>query len=246
MLKGQVAVVTGGSRGIGRTISLKLAENGADVAIVFAGNEKAAQETCELAKQYPVTLRAYRCDVSDFQATKELVKQILDDFGKIDILVNNAGITHDGPLATMAESAFDDVIRINLKGAFNMIKHCSSHFIRSRKGRIINISSVAGLTGNAGQINYSSAKAGIIGMTKTVAKELARRGITCNAIAPGFIDTDMTRGMNEKAKEAVLDFIPLKKAGSPENVADLAVFLSGSGSSYITGEVIRVDGGLCI
>lgn len=245
-MKGQIAVVTGGSRGIGRAIALAMAENGADVAVVYAGNEQAAQETCELAEKFSVRCKAYRCDVADFEATKELVKQIVDDFGRIDILVNNAGITRDGLVATMKESDFDAVIDTNLKGAFHMIRHCCHQFIRARSGRIINISSVAGLTGNAGQANYSSAKAGMIGLTKTVAKELAGRGITCNAIAPGFIDTDMTRGMNEKAREAVVAAIPMKRAGQPEDIAAAAVFLAGEGASYITGEVIRVDGGLCI
>lgn len=246
MLKGQVAVVTGGSRGIGRAIALRMAENGADVAVVYAGNEKAAEETCTLAEKLSVKCRAYRCDVSDFEATKACVDQILKDFGRIDILVNNAGITRDGSVATMKEQDFDDVISINLKGSYNMIRHCCRHFLHKRSGRIINMSSVAGLTGNAGQANYASAKAGLIGLTKTIAKELAGRGITCNAIAPGFIDTDMTQQMNEKARDYVVSEIPMKRAGKPEDVANLAVFLADEGSSYITGEVIRVDGGLCI
>lgn len=204
MLKGQTAVVTGGSRGIGRAITLKMAENGADVAVIYAGNEQAANETCTLAEKFSVKAKAYRCDVSVFQDTKDLVKQILADFGKIDILVNNAGITRDGLVISMTEADFDAVINTNLKGAFFMIKNCYQHFMRKRAGRIINISSVAGLAGNAGQANYSAAKAGIIGLTKTVAKELAGRGVTCNAIAPGFIDTDMTRKLGDKAKDAVL------------------------------------------
>lgn len=246
MLKGQVAVVTGGSRGIGRAIARKLAENGADVAILYAGNQKAAEETCTLLQGFSVRCGAYRCDVADFDATKKTVDEILKDFGKIDILVNNAGITRDGSIATMKEQDFDDVIRTNLKGSFHMIRNCCRHFLHQRSGRIINISSVAGLSGNVGQANYSSAKAGLIGLTKTVARELAGRGITCNAIAPGFIDTDMTREMNEKARDAVVASIPMKRAGKPEDVANLAAFLAGDGAAYITGEVIRVDGGLCI
>ena len=246
MLKGQVAVVTGGSRGIGRAVALKMAENGADVAVVYAGNGQAAEETCSLAEKFGVTCRAYRCDVSDFAETKKLVDTVLSDFGRIDILVNNAGITRDGLVATMKEQDFDDVIATNLKGAFNMTKHCYHHFLHKKSGRIVNISSVAGITGNPGQANYASAKAGLIGLTKTVAKELAGRGVTCNAIAPGIIDTDMTKNMNERAREAVVSAVPMKRAGRPEDVAELAVFLSGGGSSYITGEVIRVDGGLCI
>lgn len=245
-LNGQVAVVTGGSRGIGRAIALKLAENGADIAVVYAGNEQAARETCALAAEYAVKCKAYRCDVSDFNATKALIEEILKDFGKIDILVNNAGITRDGLAATMKEEDFDAVLDTNLKGAFHMIRHCYHHFLHRRTGRIINISSVAGLTGNAGQANYASAKAGLIGLTKTIAKELAGRGVTCNAIAPGFIDTEMTQKLGEKAKDAIVSSIPMKCAGRPEDVAGLAVFLAGENASYITGEVIRVDGGLCI
>ena len=246
MLKGQVAVVTVGSRGIGRAVALKMAENGADVAVVYAGNEQAAEETRSLAEKFQVKCRTYRCDVSDFSETKKLVDAILSDFGRIDILVNNAGITRDGLIATMKEQDFDDVIATNLKGAFNMTKHCYHHFLHRRSGRIVNISSVAGITGNPGQANYASAKAGLIGLTKTVAKELAGRGVTCNAIAPGIVDTDMTKSMNDKAREAVVSAVPMKRAGRPEDVAELAVFLAGEGSSYITGEVIRVDGGLCI
>lgn len=246
MLQGQVAIVTGGSRGIGRAIALKLAENGANVAVVYAGNEQAAQEVCALAGNFSVTARAYRCDVSNFEATKSVVDQILADFGRIDILVNNAGITRDGLVLSMKEQDFDAVVATNLKGAFHMIKHCYSHFMRKRAGRIINISSVAGLTGNAGQANYAAAKAGLIGLTKTVAKELAGRGVTCNAIAPGFIETDMTAAVNDKAREAILSSVPMKRAGRPEEIAELAAFLAGDGAQYITGEVIRVDGGLCI
>lgn len=246
MLKGQVAVITGGSRGIGRAVALKMAENGADVAVVYAGNEQAAEETRLLAEKSGIKCKTYRCDVSNFEETKELVETILSDFGRIDILVNNAGITRDGLIATMKEKDFDDVLATNLKGAFNMTKHCCRHFLHQRSGRIINVSSVAGLTGNASQANYASAKAGLIGLTKTVAKELAGRGVACNAIAPGIIDTDMTKNMNEKARDAVVSAVPMKRAGRPEDVAELAVFLAGEGSAYITGEVIRVDGGLCI
>ena len=246
MLKGQTAIITGGSRGIGRAIALKFAENGADVAIVYAGNDQAAAETCSLAEQHSVKCKAYRCNVANFEATKALVADIIQDFGRIDILVNDAGVTRDGLIATMKEQDFDDVVSINLKGTFNMIRNCCRPFLHQRSGKIINISSVAGITGNAGQANYSAAKAGIIGLTKATAKELAGRGITCNAIAPGFIDTDMTQKMTEKAREAVVGAIPLKRAGMPEDIADLAAFLAGVGASYITGEVIRVDGGLCI
>lgn len=246
MLKDQVAVVTGGSRGIGRAIAMKFAENGADVAVVYAGNEKAAEETCANLEKYSVKCKAYKCNVADFDATKAVVDEILNDFGKIDILVNNAGITCDGSIATMKEQDFDDVVSINLKGAFNMTRHCCRHFLHKKSGKIINISSIAGISGNVGQANYSSAKAGMIGLTKTAARELAGRGITCNAIAPGFIDTDMTQKMMEKAREAVVGSIPMKRAGKPDDVANLAAFLADDSASYITGEVIRVDGGLCI
>lgn len=244
MLKGKTALVTGGSRGIGGAIALNMAKNGADVAIVYAGNEAAARETCELLREQGIKAEMYRCDVSDFEKTKELVQAVIEEFGGVDILVNNAGIVRDGLLLSMKESDFDSVIDTNLKGAFNMIRHTYGHFMKKRGGRIINISSVAGITGNAGQANYASAKAGIIGLTKSVARELASRGVTCNAIAPGFIQTDMTGALADKVKEYALQAIPMKKMGSPEDVADLAVFLAGAG--YITGEVIRVDGGLCM
>lgn len=246
MLKGKTAIVTGGSRGIGRAIALKFAENGADVAVVYAGNSAAAEETCTAAEKYGVKCKAYQCNVADFEATKALTAEVLKDFGRIDILVNNAGVTRDGPVAMMKEQDFDTVVGVSLKGAFNMIRHCSRTFMRQRSGRIISLSSVAGLTGNPGQANYSAAKAGIVGLTKSAAKELAGRGVTCNAIAPGFIDTDMTKAMTDKAREAAVAAIPLKRTGSPEDIAALAAFLADDGASYITGEVIRVDGGLCI
>ena len=246
MLENKTALITGASRGIGRAIALKMAENGAGVAVIYAGNRESAEETCKFAEKFSVKAKAYRCDVADGEAVKACVKQVIEDFGGIDILVNNAGITRDGLVLKMSEEDFSAVIDTNLKGAFHMIKNCYSHFMRKRSGRIINISSVAGIAGNAGQANYASAKAGIIGLTKTVAKELAGRGVTCNAIAPGFIDTDMTKKLGDRAKESVLAAIPMKRPGKPEDVAGLAAFLAGDEASYITGEVIRVDGGLCI
>lgn len=245
MLKGKTAVVTGGSRGIGAAICEKLASLGADVAVIYAGNEAAAQAVCgKCAGEYGVKAAAYRCDVSDFEASKETVARIKADFGGVDILVNNAGINRDGLIARMRESDFDDVVNTNLKGAFNMIRHCSGIFIRARAGKIINISSVAGLMGNAGQANYAASKAGLIGLTKSVARELASRGVTCNAIAPGFIATDMTAGFDEG--NALVASIPLGRMGTPGDVAELAAFLAGSGSDYITGEVFRVDGGIAM
>lgn len=245
MLKGKTAVVTGASRGIGAAVSEKLASLGADVAVIYAGNEDAARSVCEsCAGRYGVKAVPYRCNVADFEETKETVARIKADFGGVDILVNNAGITRDGLIARMKEADFDAVLDVNLKGAFNMIRHCSGLFIRARAGKIINISSVAGLTGNAGQSNYAASKAGLVGLTKSVARELAGRGVTCNAIAPGFIATDMTAGIDEN--NALAASIPLGRMGTPQDVAELAAFLAGSGSDYITGEVFRVDGGLAM
>lgn len=245
MLKGKTAIITGGSRGIGKAIAVKFASLGADIAVIYAGNDAAAASVCETCtSQFGVKARAYCCDVSDFDAAKKAVAEIKAEFGTVDILVNNAGITRDGLIAVMKETDFDAVIGVNLKGAFNMIRHCSPVFIKNRGGKIINISSVVGLMGNAGQTNYSASKAGLIGLTKSVARELACRNITCNAIAPGYIRTDMTQAL-ENTNPLVAE-IPLKRIGTPEDVAETAAFLAGSCSDYITGEVIRVDGGLAM
>lgn len=245
MLKGKTAVITGASRGIGAAICEKLASLGADVAVIYAGNEAAARAVCEKCTgEHGVKAMAYCCDVADFEQSKETVSRIKDDLGGVDILVNNAGINRDGLIARMKESDFDDVLSTNLKGAFNMIRHCSGIFIRARAGKIINISSVAGIMGNAGQSNYAASKAGLIGLTKSVARELASRGVTCNAIAPGFIATDMTAGFDES--NTLVASIPLGRMGTPRDVAELAAFLAGSGSDYITGEVFRVDGGIAM
>ena len=245
-LENMTAVVTGRSRGIGRAIALAMAQEGANVAILYAGNREAAEQTEQEIAQIGGKVRAYQCDVSSFEETETVTKQILEEFGQVDILVNNAGIVRDGFLLSMKEEAFDAVIDTNLKGAFHMIRHLYSHMMRKRSGRIINISSIVGLTGNAAQANYAAAKAGVIGLTKSTAKELAGRGVTCNAIAPGYIQSDMTDAMPEKAKEAIASQIPMKRTGLPQDVANLAVFLAGPGASYITGEVIRVDGGLAM
>ncbi len=242
MLTGKTAVITGGSRGIGAAIALKFASLGADIALIYAGNEAAAAEVCLAAEKRGVRARGFRCDVADFEASKASVNEIKAFFGAIDILVNNAGITRDGLVAVMKEGDFDEVIDVNLKGAFNMIRHCAPIFIRAKGGKIINISSVSGLMGNAGQANYSASKAGLIGLTKSVAKELAARNITCNALAPGFIETDMTKAFG--SDNPLVAAIPLKRMGRPEEVAEAAAFLAMS--DYITGEVIRVDGGLAM
>lgn len=241
MLKGNVSLITGGSRGIGAAVARKLASLGADVAIVYSGNAAAAEAVCGKCEAFGVKAKAYQCNVADYAAAKTLVSQVKADFGTVNILVNNAGITKDGLIATMREQDFDDVLSVNLKGAFNLIRHCTGLFIRNRGGRIINISSVTGLMGNAGQANYAASKAGLIGLTKSVARELAPRGVTCNAVAPGFIDTDMTKALHDSPLAAS---IPLGRMGSPEDVADAVAYLACAG--YVTGEVIRVDGGIAM
>jgi len=242
MLKGKTAVVTGGSRGIGRAIAYKLASMGADIAVIYAGNAEAAETVCRRsAEETGVKARAYQCDVADFTAVKETMARIRSDFGTVHILVNNAGITRDGLLAIMKEEDYDAVVDTNLKGAFNMIRHCAGLFIRNREGCIINITSVAGLMGNAGQCNYSASKAGLIGLTKSAARELALKGIRCNAIAPGFIATDMTGSQTDNP---LLGTIPLGRMGEPEDVAEAAAYLATA--KYVTGEVLRVDGGIAM
>lgn len=244
MLNGKVAVVTGGSRGIGRAVCLKLAENGADIALLYASNEQKANEVVAEIEALGRHAVAYKCGVQSFDETAAVVTQIMTDFGHIDILVNNAGITRDKLMLSMKEADFDDVIDVNLKGVFNMMRHVYPIFAKQKSGKIVNISSVAGLMGNPGQTNYSAAKAGIIGMTKSVARELAGRGICCNAVAPGFIETDMTAKFVED--KAALDKIPLKRMGKAEEVANLVFFLASPMSDYITGEVIRCDGGMAM
>ena len=244
MLKGKVAVVTGGSRGIGKAVCKLFAQNGADIALLYAGNEAKANETVQELSECGVKALAYKCNVADFAETKETFGKIVDDFGTVDILVNNAGQTRDMLMVRMDDSDFGDIIDINLKGVFNTIKQVYRIFTKKKSGKIINVSSVSGLMGNAGQVNYSASKAGIIGLTKSVAKELASRGVTCNAIAPGFVSTDMTTAFAEN--QQLLDTIPMKRFAQPEEIAQLTLFLASDNANYITGEVIRIDGGLAM
>ena len=246
MLNGKTALVTGGSRGIGRAICLELARQGANIALVYAGNEEKANETLAELVTLGVKAKAYRCDVADFSATEALVKAVTEELGGVDILVNNAGVTRDKLCMRMSEQDFDDVIAVDLKGAFNLIRHTYGAFLRKRTGRIVNISSDAGVMGNPGQANYSAAKAGLIGLTKTIAKELGGRGVTCNAVAPGFVQTDMTAAMNPQILEAATQAVPLKRIGQPEDIAQTVAFLCSDGAAYITGQTIQVDGGLCM
>ncbi len=244
MLKGKTAVVTGASRGIGRAIAIKLAKLGANVVVNYRNSVDAVQEVVKEIEALGVTVLAVQGDISNYNDVENMMKKCMEEFGTIDILVNNAGITKDCLLMRMKEEDFDSVIDINLKGAFNCTKHVSAIMLKQRRGRIINISSVSGLTGNAGQVNYSSAKAGILGMTKAVARELASRGVTCNAVAPGYIQTDMTDVLSEKVKDNITSTIPLKRLGNPEDVANAVAFLASEEASYITGQVINVDGGM--
>ena len=246
MLTGKVALVTGAGRGIGRQIALTLAQNGAAVIVNYNGSKDSAEEVVAAIRQSGGSAEAMQCNVADFASSEEFVRTVLDQYKRVDILVNNAGITRDNLIMRMTEEDYDAVLDTNLKGAFNMIRHLSRSMIRQRSGRIINISSVSGVLGNAGQSNYSASKAGLIGLTKSVAREFASRGISVNAVAPGFIDTDMTRNMTEEAKKALNSMIPMGRMGSAEDIADLVLFLAGEHSDYITGQVICVDGGMCM
>lgn len=244
LLGGKIALVTGASRGIGRAIALTLAKEGAKVAVNYAGNVEAANEVKKSIEDAGGEAIVIGADVSKSEAAEKMVEEVVQKFGGIDILVNNAGITRDGLLARMKDEDFDAVINTNLKGVFYATRAVTKIMMKARKGRVINMASVVGITGNAGQANYSAAKAGVIGFTKTVAKELAGRGITANAIAPGFIETDMTAVVPEKAKEAMLQNIPVKRAGKPEDVANAVLFLASDMAGYITGQVLNVDGGM--
>lgn len=244
MLEGKVAVVTGASRGIGKAIALKLASQGAKVVINYNGSEEKAKEVQAQIETEGGKAVIYRCDVSDYGACQTFIQDVIKTEGSMDILVNNAGITKDGLLMAMSEADFDDVIDTNLKGCFQMIRFASRRMMKQRYGRIINVSSVSGVAGNAGQANYSASKAGIIGLTKSAAKELASRGITCNAIAPGFVKTEMTDVLPDEVKENAKKQIPLGRFAEPEDIANAAVFLASDKASYITGQVLLVDGGM--
>ena len=246
MLTGKIALVTGGARGIGRAIALAMAENGAQVIVNYQGSRERAEETVALIQEKGGQAEAYPCNVADYEAVEAMVKDLVSRYGHIDILVNNAGITRDNLIMKMSEEDFDKVLDTNLKGTFNTIRHLARQMIKQRGGKIINISSVSGVLGNAGQANYAASKAGVIGLTKTMARELASRNILVNAIAPGFVNTDMTENLGESVKEAAVSQIPLKRFGNPEDIAEMAVFLASSKADYITGQVIHVDGGMAM
>ena len=246
MLNDKTALVTGAGRGIGRAIAVKLAAEGAKVIVNYNGSAEKAAETVEIIKSAGGVAESYRCDVSDFDACAQMAKDVIEKYGRLDILVNNAGVTRDGLIMRMSEDDYDRVLGTNLKGAFNTIRHFSPYFLKQRSGKIINISSVSGILGNPGQANYSASKAGLIGLTKSVARELATRSVCVNAVAPGFIETDMTDAMSDAAKEKVLSAIPMGRTGHPEDIANAVAFLADDASGYITGQVLKVDGGMAI
>lgn len=245
-LADKVALVTGGSRGIGRSIAIALAGQGAIVLVNYNGSRERALEVVAEIEKCGGQAEAVGCDVSDFTACGKLVEEMIGKYGHVDILVNNAGVTRDNLILRMTEEEYDKVLDTNLKGAFNTIRHLSRYFLKQRGGKVINITSVSGIMGNPGQSNYSASKAGLIGLTKSVARELAGKGICVNAVAPGYIATDMTEAMPEKARDALLQMIPMGRIGSPEDIAQMVVFLAGNASDYITGQVIHVDGGMAM
>ena len=244
MLKGKTAIVTGGSRGIGAAICKRFAEQGANIALLYAGNTQKAEETKAALQEMGVKAEAYQCNVADAEQVAAVCKQIIKDFGGADILVNNAGITRDGLMMRMSEQQWDMVINVNLKSAFNFIHACTPIMMRQKAGSIINMASVVGVHGNAGQANYSASKAGMIALAKSIAQELGSRGIRANAIAPGFIMTAMTDALSEEVKAEWCKKIPLRRGGTPEDVANIATFLASDMSSYVSGQVIQVDGGM--
>ena len=245
-LAGKVALVTGAGRGIGRAVARRLSGDGALVLVNYNGSLERALEVVEEIRSAGGQGEALGCDVSDYEACGRLVEDVIARYGHVDILVNNAGITRDNLILRMSEEEYDRVLDVNLKGAFNTIRHLSRFFLKQRSGKIINVSSVSGIMGNPGQANYAASKAGLIGLTKSVARELAGKGICANAVAPGYVETEMTQALTDKAKDALKQMIPMNRMGKAENVADLVAFLAGSGSDYITGQVICVDGGMCM
>lgn len=246
MLNGKIALVTGAGRGIGKAIALALAKQGATVIVNYNGSKERAEEVVQEITGFGGSAKAAGCNISDYTECENMIKNLLSEFGKIDILVNNAGITRDNLILKMSEKDFDDVITTNLKGAFNTIKHLSKNFLKLRGGKIINISSVSGILGNAGQANYSASKAGIIGLTKSIARELSSRNVCVNAVAPGFVETEMTQKMPESVLEAAKGSIPLNRLGNVEDIADMVTFLASDAANYITGQVFCVDGGMAI
>ena len=244
MLKGKNVIVTGATRGIGREIALTLAQNGANIAMNYRNLNSEVEDLINEIKSFSVDALAIKCDVSITEEVDNFVKEVKSHYNTIDVLVNNAGITKDGLILRMKEEDFDDVLDVNLKGTFNTTKSVSSIMVRQKYGKIINISSVVGIAGNAGQCNYAASKAGVIGFSKSVARELASRNINVNVVAPGYINTDMTKNLPDKVKEEIIKSIPMKKIGDPKEVANLVLFLSSNLSDYITGQVINVDGGM--
>ena len=246
MLNGKIALVTGASRGLGRQIALTLAAKGAAVIVNYNGSAAKAEEVVKEIEAAGGTAKAVQCNVSDFESCQKMLDDVVAEFGRLDILVNNAGITRDGLVMKMSEEDFDAVIQTNLKGVFNCIRHISRQMLKQKAGRIINISSVSGVLGNPGQANYCAAKAGVIGLTKSVAREMASRGITVNAVAPGFITTEMTDVLKDDVKKALMEQIPMKKFGETKDIAEAVAFLASDEARYITGQVISVDGGMAM
>ena len=242
----KIVLVTGAGRGIGASIAKRFASEGAEVIVNYSGNDEAAQKTVDEITATGGQAQKYKCSVNDSESVKVMIDEIIKEFGRIDILVNNAGITKDGLMLRMTDEDFDRVIDVNLKGTFNCTKYVSKYMLKQKSGKIINISSVVGLSGNAGQVNYSASKAGIIGITKSAAKELSSRGITVNAVAPGYVDTDMTKVLSDNIRNEILKNIPLQRMGNVEDISNCVAFLASEDASYITGQVIVLDGGLSL
>jgi len=241
---GRVAVVTGGGRGIGRAIAIRLAQEGSDVAISYHGNDEAAEESAKLVREAGAKCEVFKGDVASQEDVDALFKGVDEAFGRVDILVNNAGITRDNLMMRMKEEEFDEVLRTNLKGTYLCTRAVLRKMVRARWGRIVNVSSVVGLAGNAGQANYAASKAGLIGFTKSVAREVAQRGITVNAVAPGYVETELTGTLPEKVKGQILEQVPMGRFGQPEEISEVVAFLAGEGAGYVTGQTITVDGGM--